>query len=212
MAKRTEVVEQENPVMQSLKLSLSQAEAQVAALTARVKSYEKRVEDMQKMVHTIPAIEAEMADLNRDYDVVKGKYNELLTRREQATISQKASQASDDIEFKVIDPTRVPFEPSGPPRVLYASAVLLAGIAVGVGFALLLVLIRPTFASAKMLALQTGLPVLGTVGYVQHDYDIRSAKRRIILFAGLAFLLLAVFSGLLLFQLLTVGQASTMLG
>ena len=44
-----------------------------------------------------------MADLNRDYGVVKDKHQELLTRREQASITQKASQASDDIEFKVVD-------------------------------------------------------------------------------------------------------------
>lgn len=211
LSNRSEVIDQENPVMQSLKLSLSQAQANVAALEARVKSYESRVENLQKLVYTIPAIEAEMADLNRDYSVVKSKYQDLLSRREQASISQKASQASDDIEFKIIDPTRVPFEPSGPPRILFASGVLVAGLAIGVAFALLLVLIRPTFASAKMLALQTGLPVLGSVGYIQFEGEESRYRKKTLAFFGLLFLLLVVFSGLLLFQLLVAGQAGVTL-
>lgn len=183
----------------------------VAALEARVKSYETRVENLQKLVYTIPAIEAEMADLNRDYGVIKAKYQDLLSRREQASISQKASQASDEIEFKIVDPTRVPFEPSGPPRILFASAVLVAGMAVGIGLALLLVLIRPTFASARMLALQTGLPVLGSVGYIQFEGEENRDKNKVLVFFGLLFLLLAVFSALLLVQLLVTGQVGSTL-
>ncbi|MCB1662512.1 MAG: chain length-determining protein [Pseudomonadales bacterium] len=211
LSNRSEVVDQGNPVMQSLKLSLSQAQSMVAALEARVKSYETRVENLQKLVYTIPAIEAEMADLNRDYGVIKAKYQDLLSRREQASISQKASQASDEIEFKIVDPTRVPFEPSGPPRILFASAVLVAGMAVGIGLALLLVLIRPTFASARMLALQTGLPVLGSVGYIQFEGEENRDKNKVLVFFGLLFLLLAVFSALLLVQLLVTGQVGSTL-
>ena len=206
IASRNEILDPDNPIFQSLQLSLGESEARVAALQARVKNFEQKVENLQKMVHTVPAIEAEMADLNRDYGVVKNKFQELLSRREQAALSQKASQASDDIQFKVIDPTRVPFEPSGPPRIKYMSGVLAAAFGAGIGFALLLVIIRPTFASAKMLALETGLPVLGTVGYVR-DSTIAVARRHFIYFVGLTFLLLALFSALMLYQLLFSAQA-----
>ena len=199
---QSEVADTENPVLQSLQLSLSNAEAQVAALQARVRAYEGKVENLQKLVHTIPAVEAEMADLNRDYDVVKAKYQELLTRREQAQISQKASQASDDIEFKVIDPARVPFEPSGPPRILFMSGVLVAGIALGIGFALFLVLIKPTFSTSRMLGVVTGMPVLGSVSMVSSSGQAVIDRRYLMAYMCLAFMLLVAYSGLLLFQLL----------
>lgn len=195
-------LEADNPVLQSLKLSLSNATAQVAALQARVKAHEEKVAKLQQLVHTIPAVEAQMADLNRDYDVIKRKYQELLTRREQAQITQKASQASDDIEFRVVDPARVPFEPAGPPRVLYMTGVLVAAIAVGIAFSLLLVLIRPTYSSVRMLALSTGLPVLGTVSFVEDPAQMALSRRYLYLFIGMVFLLLTAYSVLLLFQLL----------
>jgi len=195
-------IETENPVLQSLKLSYSNAKSQVAALRARVNAHERKVNKLQQAVHTIPAVEAEMSNLNRDYDVVKRKYHELLTRREQAQITQKASQASDDIEFKVVDPARVPFEPAGPPRILFMTGVLLAGIAIGIAFSLLLVLLKPTYSSVRMLALSTGLPVLGTVSLVEDRGQTTSNHRYLYLFIGCTFLLLTAYAGLLLFQLL----------
>lgn len=195
-------LESENPILQSLKLSLSNATSQVAALEARVKAHEDKVVKLQQLVHTIPAVEAQISDLNRDYDVVKRKYQELLTRREQAQITQKASQASDDIEFRVVDPARVPFEPAGPPRILYMSGVLVAGVVIGLAFSLLLVLLRPTYSSVRMLALSTGLPVLGTVSLVE-DYKQTALNRRYLyVFIGGVFLLLTAYSVILLFQLL----------
>jgi polysaccharide chain length determinant protein (PEP-CTERM system associated) len=200
--------ENENPVLQSLKLSLGNAQSQVAALMARVKAHEQKVTDLQKLVHTIPAVEAELSDLDRDYDVVKRKHQELLQRREQATITAKASQASDDIEFKVIDPTRVPFEPSGPPRIIYMSGVLVGGLALGLGFSLLLVILKPTFSSIRMLALSTGLPILGSVSMVQDSLQISRSRRHLFLFFSLSFLLLIAYSALLLYQLLFVFKAA----
>lgn len=191
-----------NPVLQSLKLSQSTLETKIAALKARAKTYESRVAELNRMVNTIPAVEAEVADLNRDYSVIKGKYTELLTRREQAAISQKANQASDDIEFKVIDPTRVPFEPAGPPRILYSTAVLLAGLILGVGVALLLSLIRPTFSTTRLLSLTTGLAVLGSVSLHETPQQRVSNRKYLVLYLGMAFLLLVAYSGTILYQLL----------
>ena len=196
------LMDSENPVLQSLKLSYGNAKSQVAALQARVRAYAQKVDKLQQLVHTIPAVEAQTADLNRDYGVIKGKYQELLTRREQAQITRKASQASDDIEFKIIDPARVPFEPSGPPRILLMSGVLLASIVVGIAFSLLLVLIKPTYSSVRMLALSTGMPVLGTVSLVEDSGQLSMNRRYFYLFIGGSFMLLTAYSALLLFQLL----------
>ena len=192
----------ENPLLQSLKLNLSAVETKIAALQARVKAYAAKVAELNRMVNTIPAVEAEEADLNRDYNVIKVKYTELLTRREQAALSQKANQVSDDIEFKVIDPTRVPFEPAGPPRILFSSIVLLVGLVLGVGVALLLTLIRPTFSTTRMLSLSTELAVLGSVSLYESPQQRKENRKYLILYLGLAFLLLVAYSAAILYQLL----------
>ena len=200
------LIESENPVLQSLKLSYGNAKSQVAALRARVKAHSGRVEKLQRLVHTIPAVEAQMSDLNRDYGVVKSKHQQLLVKREQAQITQKAGQASDNIKFKVVDPARVPFEPAGPPRIIYMTGVLIAGVGIGIAFSLLLVLLKPTYSSVRMLALSTGLPILGAVSLVEDTGQIAAHRRYLYLFIGISFLLLTSYAGLLLFQLLFNAQ------
>lgn len=105
-----------NPVYQEMKLNVSRLESEVASLQVRVNNYQSKVKELEDKVHLVPEVEAQLVSLNRGYDITKSKYNELLTRREQARLSQEADLTTDDIQFKVIDPPRKPLEPSGPNR------------------------------------------------------------------------------------------------
>ncbi len=156
----------ENPVYQQLKISLSQTQAKVAGLRVKVQAYQKRVDYLKKMVNTIPAVEAQLARLNRDYAVTRSQYNDLIKRREQARMSQQAEQHSDDVKFKIIDPPFVASKPVAPKRMLLASAILVGGLGAGFGFAFFLSQLKPTFNDRRLLRRVTGFPVLGTVGTV----------------------------------------------
>ncbi|MCX4024994.1 chain length-determining protein [Endozoicomonas sp. SM1973] len=160
----------QNPVYQQLKVNLSEVEAEKSSMQVRVQSFKEKVDELEKMVNTIPEIEAQLIALNRGYQVTKRKYEDLLSRRESAQISRKASQATDDIQFKVIDPPHVPNEPVGPHRPLLMSVVFIFSIMLGLGVALLIALLKPSFTSKKILSDVTGLPVLGAVNAVVNDH------------------------------------------
>ena len=64
----------------------------------------------------MPQVEAEFAQLNRDYDVQKKTYENLLTRRESATMG-KDVQDTGGAQFRVIDPPRVSPQPVAPNRL-----------------------------------------------------------------------------------------------
>jgi polysaccharide chain length determinant protein (PEP-CTERM system associated) len=156
----------DNPVYQHMKKQLAQANATVATLSTRVSAYERRVEHLQKMVNTIPLIEAEFAQLNRDYSLNKKNYNTLLSRREAADMQEKAEMSGEQIKFRVVEPTRVPLSPSGPDREKLMSGVLLAALAAGAGLGLLLYLLRPTVDSPRAVMQVLGKPVLGTISMI----------------------------------------------
>ncbi|WP_163834608.1 XrtA system polysaccharide chain length determinant [Spartinivicinus ruber] len=160
----------QNPVYQQLKVNLSEVEAEKSSMQVRVQSFKDKVDELEKMVNTIPEIEAQLIALNRGYQVTKRKYEDLLSRRESAQISRKASQATDDVQFKVIDPPHVPNEPVGPHRPLFMSVVFIFSIIIGLGVALLIALLKPSFTSKKILSDVTGLPVLGAVNAVVSDH------------------------------------------
>ncbi|HFE38671.1 MAG TPA: chain length-determining protein, partial [Gammaproteobacteria bacterium] len=194
----------QNPVYQQLKISLSQAEAKIAGLLPRVNEYRENVKRLETLADTIPQIEADLKNLNRDYNINKRNYEQLLSRRESARLSERAESSADDVKFRVIDPPRAAFEPIGPNRPLFESVVLLGGLVAGVAFAFFLSLIKPMFDTPKRLQEVTQMPVLG---YVSRVWTPREKKRRrleIISFGVVGLALLLLFTGMLTIELMEI--------
>jgi polysaccharide chain length determinant protein (PEP-CTERM system associated) len=169
-----------SPMFQQLNVSLSQAEAHVASMRARVGEYAARVARLRNQSAGAPEIEAQLAQLNRDYQVNKDNYQKLVERRESARLSGDLSTATDMLAFRVIDPPTVPSQPAGPNRLRLFSLVFVAALAAGVAVAFLMSQVRPTFLSHATLREVTGLPVLGTIGMNWTSEQTVRRKRRLV--------------------------------
>ncbi len=155
-----------NPVYQQLKISFGEAEANVSALRARVGRYQADVDKLRKMVDTIPKVEAELKRLNRDYEINKKNYDQLLARREAAKIAREAGRSSEDVKFRIIDPPFAPMEASGPNRPLLVSVVLIGSLLAGLAFAFFMSQIKPSFDNVRTVSRELGVPVFGSVSRV----------------------------------------------
>lgn len=156
-----------NPVYQSTKLALGQVDIELVELHAEIGAGEGRVANLRSKVTTIPEIEAQLARLNRDYDVDKAQYTQLLQRLESARLSGEAAETSRDTKFKVVEPAVVPLHPISPNRLLLAPAILLLALGAGVGAAIGLNFIRPVITSRAALRVLTGLESLGSVSLIE---------------------------------------------
>lgn len=152
-----------NPVYQAVKIELSKAEVEIAALKGQLADQQREITELRRMVDTIPEVEAELVRLDRDYAITKSQYEALVQRRESARLSEQADQKTDDIRFRIVDPPILPRAPAGPNRFRLLTVVLFAGLALGGGLAFLLNELRPVFVNSRMLREATGLPVLGSV-------------------------------------------------
>src|SRR5690606_11235938 len=182
-----------NPVYQNLRLSLSQADADLAAIRGQLQAQQALVSDLRSRVAAVPEVEAELARLNRDYEVNKRNYESLVQRLESARISESAEESADNVKFRVIEPPVVPFKPSGPMRAALNTLVLLAALAAGVGLALLLGQLRPTFSSRDMLQRVTGVPVIGALSVAVQEALLPWYRRQAVLVGAAVSLLLVVF-------------------
>ncbi|MDS4068026.1 MAG: GNVR domain-containing protein [Candidatus Competibacter sp.] len=189
-----------NPVFQQLKIALAQEEANVASLRTRVVEFEKRLKELQDQVNTVPQVEAELAALNRDYDVNRKKYDELLARRESARLSQQAEQTNQDVRFRIVDPPRVPLDPTGPNRPLLMSGVLGGGLAAGLALAFVLSQLWPTFDSRRSLMQIANVPVFGSVSAVLSPAVLRRERLLLVAYASLGGMLLMIYAGLLVVE------------
>ena len=152
-----------SPMLQQLKVALTEADAKVAAAKIRVQELAARHARLEAQSQAVPETEAQLAQLNRDYQINKENYEKLISRREVAKLSGDLSSTTEMMSFKIIDPPTIPMRPIGPNRALLYSGVLLAALAAGIATALLITQIRPTFLSPAELRAFTGLNVLGTV-------------------------------------------------
>ncbi len=172
-----------NPYFQQMKLALAQAESRVASLNARVAEFQSRLDQLRERARLVPEVEAELAQLNRDYAVHKTNYDALVARRESANIAVEMNTQTGVADFRVIDPPTLATKPSAPNRLLLIPVAGLIGLIAGFALTFLISQLRPAVVDPRGLREVTGLPVLGTVSMLTTP-ERRSARRRGLLAFG----------------------------
>ena len=183
------------------------SEIQVAALKARVAEYSSRYAQARLLSRTSPQIEAEAAQLNRDYTIVKKNYEDLVARRQSAVMSGDLDMASGVVDFRLIDPPRVSPRPVSPNRLLLLATAMFAAIGAGMFVSFAASQLRPVYNDAQELRLKTGIPLLGVVSMILTD-DERSNERssRLRFFFGSGALLVLYLLGMVTLQILAARQ------
>jgi polysaccharide chain length determinant protein (PEP-CTERM system associated) len=189
-----------NPVYQQMKVELSKASVEAETLKIQLIEQEVYVIKLQGSIDVIPEVEARLAKLNRDYEVTRGRYMDLVERRESARLAQRAGQSASEVTFRVIEPPIVPYEPSGPNRLLFLSGVLLAAMAAGIGWSFLRYILQPTFINLTQLGSVTGLPVLGSVSLYLSPEHIKKRRLQLASFLSATCLLVILFVAVLWFH------------
>ena len=168
-----------NPVFQLLKISLAESEATVASLRVRVAEYQLRYDRLNNSVKVIPQIEAQFAQLNRDYEIDKKNYESLVVRRESATISSEMDASAGVVEFRLIDPPRVSQRPVSPNRLLLLPLTLLLALGAGLFVPFAANYARPVFFDARALREVSGLPLLGTVSKLVEEAEMLNERKNL---------------------------------
>jgi polysaccharide chain length determinant protein (PEP-CTERM system associated) len=173
-----------NPVFQQIKIALAESEANIASLTARVRELEARLAQFRASASRAPQIEAEMAQLNRDYDVMQKNYEQLVSRRESASLSEDVDSAAGLAEFRVVEPPRVSPKAVFPNRLALVPLVLAAALFGGLAAAYGVSQLFPTFHGVRNLRDTTRRPVLGSVSLQTTSESLRRRRKADMAFAG----------------------------
>jgi polysaccharide chain length determinant protein (PEP-CTERM system associated) len=173
-----------NPVYQQLKVALAENEASVASLQTRVAEYQSRYNQLRDAMKMIPQIEAELVQLNRDYDIHKKNYESLVARRESAAISGEMDASTASVDFRLIDPPRAGSRPIDPTRLMLRPMTMLLALGAGFFSPFLASQIRPVFFDARALREMSGLPLLGVVSSKLSEAGIVREKRLFRLFVA----------------------------
>ena len=184
-----------NPIYGQVKLQLIQIETAIEDLRRRAATARAEAEALVAKAEDVPRVEAEYKRLNRDYDIIKVRHDELLSRRESARMSRSRDAVGQQVQYRLIDPPVVANQPVGPNRPLFLAAVMILSIGAGLGLGFLLVILDTSFSTAAELRDFTGIPVFGTVSDTRKKTASQFAGN---LALGSVFLALVVSLGVLL--------------
>ncbi len=168
-----------NPVYQQLKVSLAENEATVASLRARVGEYQARYNQLKGAMNLVPQMEAELTQLNRDYEINKKNYDGLVERRESAAMSGQMDATSAGVDFRLIDPPRVSSRPVYPNLLLMLPLTMLLALAAGIFTSFAASQFRPVIFDSRSLREISGLPLLGNISRKVHETEILKEKKDI---------------------------------
>ncbi len=182
-AERPGVLPSGDPVAEQLKVALNEAEANVTRIRARAAEFESRYAQLKAAAESLPKIDTEFTQLNRDYDIQKRQYESLVSRRETASMTGKLEDAG-VAEFRIIDPPRVTPTPVAPKRFLLLIGLVGASLAAGFATSFGVSQVRPTFHDGRVLREISGRPLLGMISMIAGP-ELRLKRRRsALLFAG----------------------------
>jgi polysaccharide chain length determinant protein (PEP-CTERM system associated) len=144
------------------------------------------------LLQQMPALRSELEKLERERDTQKAFYEELVNRQGQSEISKQLEVQDKATTFRIIDPAVAPMRPVSPDRVKMILMGILAGLAAGMGMALLLDKMDHSVKSVDALK-ALGLPVLAVIPSIRNpqEHALRTKKDiRVFIAAGAYFSLI----------------------
>lgn len=162
-----------------------QTKSQLAGITQEIQrrkqqqsDLEAKIRTMQARLETLPTVEQQFADLNRDYQTSQANYQSLLQKKDSSTMATEMERRAQGEQFRVLDPASLPEKPYKPDLRLLNLMGLAGGLGLGIGLCLLQEFSDTSVHCKKDLAFYIPVPVLGALPMIETPESIAVARRR----------------------------------
>jgi succinoglycan biosynthesis transport protein ExoP len=161
-----------------------QTTSQLVALDEEIKSrterglqIEAKVRSVQARIESLPLIQQQFTELNRDYEVSKANYQSLLMKKNSSGLSVELERGARGENFRILDPASLPERPAKPNLAQVNLLGLAFGLALGAGLTFVLEARDRSIHNERDLAHYVPLPVLGCMPLIQSPESIRRNRR-----------------------------------
>ncbi|APG62451.1 chain-length determining protein [Sphingorhabdus lutea] len=197
-----------NPAYTSLQAMQAERQASVSALNARKNAIQADMAKLTSQQIKEPGVAAEMDNINRNYEVLKKQYDELLAQREAVKLRGQVANETNSIRFNILNTPSLASSPSAPNRPLLLTMILLAAIGGGMGAVFALTHLQTSFPTASRLEKASGLPVIGSISQMLTQSQRADRARKMRLFYGGSAALIGVFALLLIVEFVQRGLSA----
>lgn len=190
-----------NPLYEQLRSDLSSAKVNTDAIKRRLRLTKGLLEAEFERLKRIAEQEAQLSELNRDYNVTREIYEEMLDRKEKARLSMTLDIEGQGVTYKIQEPAVFPLNPSGMRFVHFVVLGPILGILIPVGIIVALIFVDPRIRFAARLEEEFDVPVLGIVPHVHTKLSRRVVRGDIVLLALFLFVVLSTYIGIVVLRI-----------
>jgi len=144
-------------------LELRRMNAAISRERNRIASLEKRQAEIDRLIAGAPLVATQLAELNRDTDMLKAKVTQLVSKKAEAEITADLEQKSGPSSFRVLESAQPSATPASPNRQQALLLSLLGALALGIAITMSQELSDRSLRSESEVGSALALPVLACV-------------------------------------------------
>ncbi|MGH9631616.1 MAG: GumC family protein [Bryobacteraceae bacterium] len=160
-----------------LETAIRSKDLQAEQYSRDITAAEASIEVLQGRIQALPASEQQYAEVVRDRELAKMRYDEMNRKMSQSEVSSDLEKRQQGESLEVLDPASTPQTPTEPKRPL----LIAVGTATGLMFGLFLAGFREakdaSLKNLKDVRAYTQLPVLGSIPLLENDLVVRRRRR-----------------------------------
>jgi len=168
----------EPPEIQQLRARLHQTDLAISQRIHEQEELQRQVKILQGRVQSSPMIQQQFKALTRDYQTALSFYNDLLKKRNESQMATELERRQQGEQFRVLDPSSLPEKPSFPNRSLFGLGGLGAGLALGLGMALIFELWNKSMWTKEDIEFYLRVPTLALIPSIELAAETKKATSR----------------------------------
>ena len=167
----------EDPAVAQLKTSIEANRLDIASLTRDEQRLKAQIAQYEGRINQTPVREQQEVGILRDTEVLRQQYAELQKKEQESQLATNLEKQQGGQQFRLVDPASLPSLPSSPKRVKISLGGIAAGLALGLGLAVLMEMRDTSFHTEKDLTKHLAPPFVLGIPLLPTRVEERRQKR-----------------------------------
>ena len=167
---------QQGNAMMNLKTQMKLNQMEMQRTTQDMQRLEQTAQVYQARLNATPAVEAQMADMMRDFGNMKKEYQDLLGKKTESALATSLERQQQGAQFRVIDPPSLPDKPNFPDRFKFSLGAIGAGLALAILCGFGSEFLDDRIRGEQALGEATNLPVLAEIPPLSTAKELKRAR------------------------------------
>ncbi|MFZ0631620.1 MAG: hypothetical protein WA399_00680 [Acidobacteriaceae bacterium] len=186
----------ENAPLAQAQSQLHATDTEIATRQQAIAQLKESIANYQGRLNAAPAVQEQLADLNRGYTQSQTDYDDLLKKENESQMATSMEQMQQGERFTMQDPPNYPMQPDFPNHLKFCGIGVGVGLFLGIALVGALEYFDDRMHMGEEIREMIPVAVISEVPEIVTPTDVRSARRRVVVgWATAALVLFTILAG-----------------